>query len=136
MANISPTGTLLLFRICLDQPVSFPVFFTAAKRIEFRPLPWGLSTVVFEPSSYNVQQSRAADTKPRVLAPHSFCHILHMYLHPRCLSRFLKRHLLTFSNQYQLLMMILILLKPFIFINPAHNNQLYTISQTCPYFET
>ncbi len=42
----------MLFRICLDQRTTLRLIF--GKTIEFEPLPWGLSTVAFEASSYNV----------------------------------------------------------------------------------
>ena len=45
-------GTYLLFCICLDKPAILRIF--TWQIAELQPLPWGLSTVDFEPSSYNV----------------------------------------------------------------------------------
>jgi hypothetical protein len=45
-------GTYLLFCICLDAP--YKLRFCGMEFFEFQPMPWGLSTVAFEPSSYNV----------------------------------------------------------------------------------
>jgi hypothetical protein len=45
-------GTYLLFCICLDKPAVLRIF--TWQIAELQPLPWGLSTVDFEPSSYNV----------------------------------------------------------------------------------
>ena len=42
----------MLFCICLDKPVILRIF--TWQIAELQPLPWGLSTVDFEPSSYNV----------------------------------------------------------------------------------
>jgi hypothetical protein len=46
------TGTYYLFRICLEKTVTLRVF--GWEIMEMGPLPWGLSTVNFEPASYNV----------------------------------------------------------------------------------
>ncbi len=67
------TGTYNLFRICLDESTSlrlpmgktcnnnarksykkFKIDGSLGKTLDVEPLPWGLSTVAFEPSSYNV----------------------------------------------------------------------------------
>jgi len=45
-------GTYYLFRICLEKTVTLRVFGWEITTLS--PLPWGLSTVNFEPASYNV----------------------------------------------------------------------------------